>query len=125
MRTLLSVTGILVAMLCAISHAHGQKATEQFIPIGQSPGLSVKYSSIGEIADVNAAARTVTIADPAGRRTVRVTDRTRIWLDRTKLKQTNLSGSFTDLQKGRRVEVKYEDPARRDVAEWVKVEVDR
>lgn len=125
MRTLLSVTGILVALLCAISHAHGQKATEQFIPIGQSPGLSLKYSSIGEIADVNAAARTVTIADPAGRRTVRVTDQTRIWLDRTKLKQTNLSGSFADLQKGRRVEVKYEDPARRDVAEWVKVEVDR
>ncbi len=125
MRILLSVTGIVVAMLCAISHAHGQKATEQFIPIGQSPGVSQKYTSIGEIADVNAAARTVTIADPAGRRTVRVTDKTRIWLDRTKLKQSNLSGSFADLQQGRRVEVKYEDPARRDVAEWVKVEVDR
>jgi len=124
MRTLLSVAGILVAM-CAISHAHGQKATEQFIPIGQSPGVSLKYTSIGEIADVNAAARTVTIADPAGPQTVRVTDQTRIWLDRTKLKQSNLSGGFTDLQKGHRVEVKYADPARRDVAEWVKVEVDR
>jgi hypothetical protein len=125
MRSLLSVSGILIAMLCTISHAHGQKATEQFIPIGQSPGVSQKYTWIGEIAEVNAPARTVTIADPAGRRTVRITDTTRIWLDRTKLKQTNLSGSFTDLQKGRRAEVKYEDPARRDVAEWVKVEMDR
>jgi hypothetical protein len=125
MRTLLSVTGMLVAMLCAISHAHGQKATEQFIPIGQSPGVSLKYTSIGAIAAVDAGARTVTVADPAGRRTVRVTDKTRIWLDRTKIKQTNISGSFADLQTGRRVEVKYEDPARRDVAEWVKVEVDR
>ncbi|HSD44783.1 MAG TPA: hypothetical protein VLD36_23315 [Burkholderiales bacterium] len=123
MRTLLNGTAILVAMLWAISHAHGQKATEQYIPIGQSPGVSQKYSSIGEIADVNAAARTVTIADRGGPRTVRITDKTRIWLDRTKLKQTNLSGSFADLQKGRRVEVKYEDPARRDVADWVKVEV--
>jgi hypothetical protein len=123
MRTLLNGTGILVAMLCAISHAHGQKATEQFIPIGQSPGVSQKYTSIGEIADVDARAQTVTIADPAGRRTVRVTDKTRIWLDRTKLKQTNLSGSFADLQKGRRVEVKYEDPTRRDVADWVKIEI--
>jgi len=123
MRTLLSVTGILVALLCAISHAHGQKATEQFIPIGQSPGVSLKVTSIGEIADVNAAARTVTIADPAGRRTVRVTDQTRIWLDRTRIKQSNLSGSFADLRTGRRVEVKYADPARREVAEWVKVEV--
>jgi hypothetical protein len=123
MRTLLTGTGILVALLWAISHAHGQKATEQFIPIGQSPGVSQKSSSIGEIAEVNAAAQTVTIADPAGRRTVRITDKTRIWLDRTKLKQTNLSGRFADLQKGRRVEVKYEDPARRDVADWVKVEI--
>jgi hypothetical protein len=125
MHILLSVTGVLVAMLCAISHAHGQKATEQFIPIGQSPGVSQKYTSIGAIAAVDAGARTVTIADPAGRRTVRVTDKTRIWLDRTKLKQSNLSGSFADLQTGRRAEVKYEDPARRDVAEWVKVEIDR
>jgi len=123
MRTLLSITGILVALLCAISHAHGQKATEQFIPIGESPGVSRKLTSIGEIVEVNAAARTVTIADSAGRQTVRVTDQTRIWLDRTKLKQTNLNGSFADLRAGRRVEVKYADPARRDVAEWVKVEV--
>jgi len=34
-------------------------------------------------------------------------------------------GAFADLQKGRRVEIKYEDPSRRDVAEWVRVEVDR
>jgi hypothetical protein len=86
--------------------------------------VSQKYTSIGAIAAVNAAARTVTIADPSGPRTVRVTDGTRIWLDRTKMKQTNLSGSFADLQVGRRAEVKYADAAR-DAAEWVKVEVDR
>jgi len=125
MQIRLSVSAILVAMLCATSHAHGQKATEQFIPIGQSPGVSQKLTSIGEVAAADARARTVTITDPAGRRTVRVTDRTRIWLDRTKLKQSNRSGGFADLQKGRRVEVKFEDPARRDVAEWVKVEIDR
>jgi hypothetical protein len=54
---------------------------------------------------------------------VKITEKTRIWLDRTKLKQANLSGSFTDLQKGRRVEVKYDDPVRRQVADWVKVEI--
>jgi len=125
MRILLSGTGVLVAMLCAISQAHGQKATEQYIPIGQSPGVSQKYTSIGEIADADARLQTVTIADPGGRRTVRVTEKTRIWLDRTKVKASNLTGSFADLQKGRRAEVKYEDPARRDVADWVKVEIDR
>jgi hypothetical protein len=56
---------------------------------------------------------------------VGITDQTRIWLDRTKLKQPNLTGSFTDLRKGRRVEVKYQDPERREVADWVKVEVAR
>jgi hypothetical protein len=123
MRTFLSGIGVAVALLGVISHAHGQKETERFIPIGQSPGVSQKQSSIGEIAEVDAAGRTVTVAEQAGRRTVTITEKTRIWLDRTKLKQANLSGSFTDLQKGRRVEVKYDDPVRRQVADWVKVEI--
>ncbi len=122
MRSLLSGLGMALA-LCASSHAHGQKATEQYIPIGESPGVSHKYSSIGAVAAVNPATQTVTIADPAGPRTVRITEKTRIWLDRTKLKETNIPGRFADLQPGRRVEVKYADPERRDVAEWVKVEI--
>lgn len=123
MRALLSGIGMAVVLFGAISHAHGQKETERYIPLGQSPGVSQKYTSIGEIAEVDAARRTVTVAEQAGRRTVRITEKTRIWLDRTKLKQANLSGRFTDLQKGRRVEVKYEDPERRQVADWVKVEI--
>ena len=124
MRSFLSGLGMALAALCASSHAHGQKATEQYIPIGQSPGVSQKYyASLGEIADVNPQEQTVTIADPAGPRTVKISEKTSIWLDRTKLKQTNVPGRFADLQKGRRVEVKYADPERRDVAEWVKVEI--
>lgn len=111
--------------LCVVPQAQAQKMTEQFIPIGQSPGLSQKYTSIGEITQVNPQQRTITIADPAGPRTVKITAKTHIWLDRTKLKQPNLFGKFADLQRGRRVEVKYEDAERRDVAEWVKVEITR
>jgi len=125
MRTLLSGTGVVIAAFCAMSYAHGQRATERYIPLGQSPGVSQKLTRIGEIAEVDESKRTVTIADPAGRWTVGITDQTRIWLDRTKLKQPNLTGSFTDLHKGRRVEVKYQDPERREVADWVKVEVAR
>ena len=123
MRTFLSGIGVAVALLGAISPAHGQKETERFIPIGQSPGVSQKQTSIGEIAEVNAAGRTVTVAEQAGRRTVKITEKTRVWIDRTKLKQANLTGSFADLQKGRRIEVKYEDPERRQIADWVKVEI--
>ena len=125
MRIFLSGIGVAVALLGVISHAHGQKETERFIPIGQSPGVSQKHTSIGEIAEVDQQKQTVTIVEPAGRRTVKITEKTRIWLDRTKLKQANLVGSFTDLQKGRRIEMKYEDPERRQIADWVKVEIAR
>jgi hypothetical protein len=114
-----------IALIVAMFQVHAQKETERYIPLGQSPGVSQKLSRIGEIAEVDESKRTVTIADPAGRWTVAITDQTRIWLDRTKLKQPNLTGSFTDLRKGRRVEVKYQDPERREVADWVKVEVAR
>ena len=123
MRWKLSGVAVAIAALCAVPYAHAQKMTEQFIPIGQSPGLSQKYTSIGEITQVNPQARTITIADPAGPRTVKISAKTHIWLDRSKLKQTNLVGGFADLQKGRRVEVKYQDAVRPEWAEWVKVEI--
>lgn len=123
MRALLTGIGVAVALLGAISHAHAQKETERYIPLGQSPGVSQKYTWIGEIADVDQQKQMVTIVEPAGRRMVKITVKTRIWLDRTKLKQANLTGSFADLQKGRRVEVKFEDPERREAADWVKVEI--
>ena len=122
MRTCLIRTLVLMAALAGIPPAHGQEATERFIPIGQSPGVSRTLTSIGEIAEVDPRERTVTIAEPAGRRTVRITDKTRIWIDRSKQKLTSLTGSFGDLEKGRRVETKYVDPAERQVADWVKVE---
>ena len=123
MRTLLSGIGMAVALLGATSYVHGQKETERYIPIGQSPGLSQKQTSIGEIAAVDPQARTITVTEQAGPRTVKITEKTRIWVDRTKLRQTSLTGSLADLQKGRRVEVKYADAERRQVADWVKVEL--
>lgn len=122
MRKLLSGLGVVIPALCTIASAYGQEATERYIPMGQSPGLSQKYTSMGEIATVDAQQRTITIAEQAGPRTVRIEESTRIWIDRTRLKLTNLTGGFADLRRGSRVEVKYADPARRDVADWVKVE---
>lgn len=112
-----------VAMLVAVPSAHGQAATEQFIPVGMSPGLSHRYTYIGEIEGVSAANRTITVSGPEGRQTIRVTDQTRIWLDRTASQHTNVSGGFGDLQPGRQIEVKYEDYERKEVADWIKVVV--
>jgi hypothetical protein len=112
-----------VLALAAVTQAHGQRATEQFVPIGQSPGVSGIQTVIGEILQVDARAQSITVADSAARRTVRLSPLTRIWLDRSRLKQANVAGGFGDLRPGRRVEVRYVDAERREVADWVKVEI--
>jgi hypothetical protein len=114
---------MILALVGAVSSARGQESTERFIPVGMSPGLSHQYTYIGEIEGVSAESRTITVTGPEGSRTISVTDQTRIWLDRTASKLTNLRGGFEDLQAGRRIEVKYVDYERKEVADWIKVVV--
>ncbi len=116
---------LLLAALAGAPIARGQEATERYIPIGQSPGLSRQYNYMGPIDAVDPENRTLTIAGPSGPRVVKLTERTRIWLDRSMLESTSSSGSFADCLLGRRVEVKYEDPARRELADWIKVQITR
>ena len=117
--------GAVIALLLGAPPALGQMMTEQFIPMGQSPGLSGKYTDLGEIKQVDVEGRTITLGGAAGGRAVAVTERTRIWLDRSKLQQTSVAGGFADLREGRQVEVKYEDDERRQTATWIKVEATR
>jgi tetrahydromethanopterin S-methyltransferase subunit D len=125
MRRLLALQCVaLVAMLTATA-ALAQRVTERYIPIGQSPGLSGKHTVIGTISAVDAKGRTLTCSHEAGTITMRVTDRTKVWLDRSKAKQSNLTGSFTDCMAGRRMEAKYVNNDRRPLAEveWIKVQI--
>lgn len=105
--------------------AHGQKAVERFIPLGQSPGLSGTVTVIGEIDAVNLHERVITIAGPTEAWSAKITDRTKIWLDRSQLRLPTQSGTVNDIRKGFRVEVKYHHEAQRGKgqAEWIKVEV--
>ena len=112
---------LVVALLCDASLAHGQRATERFIPIGQSPGISGRLSTQGTIVGVDPGQRRIAIETPTGRVSVRVEDSTRIWIDRHDRGQDALVGSFDDLREGCSVGVKYADPETREVAEWVKV----
>lgn len=114
---------VVVLLTAVASPAQAQKETERFIPIGQSPGLSLVQTYIGPILEIDPRLRTITVGDSAARYTVKIAGETRIWLDRNKLKQMNLTGSFVDLQPGRRIEIKFVDPAKKDVADWVKVEI--
>jgi len=114
---------IVVMVLGGTLEASGQQATEMFIPIGQSPGLSNKGSVIGTLESVDPGQRMVTISSPSGAQTVGITDRTLIWLDRSEQKQPNQNGAINDLQKGRKVEVKIRKGEPKAVAEWIKVQV--
>jgi hypothetical protein len=117
---ILAGTGAL--LLIGAVQAQAQMTTERFIPIGKSPGLSGTYTWIGGIAAVDQSARTVTVRGSSGEeRTVRITDSTHIWVDRSAVQETNTIGSLTDLQVGRRAEVKYLDRELREIAEWIKV----
>lgn len=102
--------------------ALGHPATERYIPIGKSPGLSGKLTYMGKVGSVDARGRSVSGESWSAA----VTERTRIWLDRSKLRETNTVGSLDDLKAGRLVEVKYlgrEAGQRRGAAEWIKVEI--
>ncbi len=123
MHPLVRALGLAIVLLCAVAPAHAQKSTEQFIPIGMSPGVSHKNTCLGVVDTLSMQERVVTVREPAARRAIRITDKTLIWLDRSKLKLSNLRGRLADIQRGRRVEIKYADPETRLLAEWVKVEM--
>lgn len=123
MRRRVRAAVLLVVSVAAPGPAYPQKATEQFIPLGQSPGASGKLTWIGEIVGTDVPKRTLSIGEAQGAHTVKITDKTRIFLDRSKLKKSNLTGTIADLQKGRRAEVKYDGPGPTPEADWIKVEI--
>ena len=106
--------------------AHAQKATEVFIPIGQSPGVSGLSSVIGAVESCDQASRVITISTEKERHTAMLTDETAIYLDRSAAKKGGAVGSRSDCQKGRRIEVKYvyQGGKRTTRAEWIKIQSD-
>ena len=85
-----------LVLLGATPPAFAQKATEIYIPIGRSPGLSGTHTVIGRIETVNTRARTMTVAGAKQTWTGTVSDETSIWLDRTEERQSNLYGTVAD-----------------------------
>ena len=117
------VSVIMVVLLGGTFNVYAQKATEMFIPIGVSPGLSNKMSLIGTLESVDPGTKVVSVSSPAGAQTVTLTERTPIWLDRSLDKLPNRSGAIADLQQGRKVEIKLRQGDPKPVAEWIKVQV--
>jgi hypothetical protein len=119
MQPIKKVLGILVLVASGISLGHGQRASEIYIPIGKSPGLSHTHTIIETISAIDPYNQTVVTDN----QTILITDSTRIWLDRTKLAESNSIGSFTDLLPGRTIEVLLLESDDAMIADWVKVEI--
>lgn len=115
-RILILLTSALLILPAASAH----RMTEQYIPIGQSPGVSGKYSTIGVIQDYNHETHAIVIKSEQGTMTYSMDERTSIYVDRNQSKRTNLKGSLSDCQPGRRVEIMHRFDEE-GVALWVKV----
>jgi hypothetical protein len=113
--------GLLVGLLGTTCLVHSQEATERFIPIGESPGLSGKHTMLGEIQAVDNEGRTLTVAANGQTYSVAVTTFTRIWIDRSQQQQPALTGTLADCRRGLQVEVKLEDDEQERVADWIKI----
>lgn len=106
--------------------ADAQRTTEQFIPIGQSPGLSGVVTYLGEIVAVQSGTGTLTMRRPGDTDpvTVAITGDTRIWLDRSAIGLPNVIGEFGDLAVGAVAEIHFRDQDTRRSATWVKIQSD-
>lgn len=105
--------------------AYAEKATELFIPVGQSPGLSDVYNLIGRIDAVDNQNRSLTVTGSTGRFTVHTTEDTLIFLDKSMLQQPNRYGTFSDVKPSIMVEVRFEAGKRHRPAEWIKLQIDK
>ncbi len=122
MRIQLTLFTSMIVVLSGVTlSANAQKATENFIPIGKSPGVSGVSSYIGRIDSADVAERTVTIRGNGLLQSVEITGQTKIWLDLSKYKTKNRAATLQDLRKGHRIEVKPQHN-RPDRAEWIKID---
>ena len=118
----LTIIGIICFLMIGAFSIYAEKATELYIPVGQSPGLSGKYTVMGKIDQVNPQNQTLKMSGSSGSYTVTLTKRTFIYLDRSKIKLSNTYGTLADCKVGDTVEVKFEDNSRNKPIEWIKVQ---
>jgi hypothetical protein len=126
-----AAAGLMLAAATAAS-AQAQRLTEQYIPIGESPGVSgSELAVIGTVTEVDQRRGVMTV-DVAGQPTMFVmTPQTHVWLDRSDEGGANLDVGYAGLNVGDVVEVKSGEPAvlaasaggaKTPVVEWIKID---
>lgn len=112
--------GAIVGLLIIADPVPGQQATEIYIPIGQSPGLSSEAAVIGTIASIDESSGRITIATDGRSVVVTIGDRTLYYLDSSHVERRNYPGNIEHCEIGRRVEARIDDNG---YVEWIKIEV--
>ena len=115
----------LLAFAC-ISTAHAQKATELYIPIGKSPGVSGETSIVGTIEAVDLANRTITVLYDNERYTGKLNVASLVYLDRSNYQKKNTRGTLEDCTVGSKCEMtyQYKEEEQTDFVNWLKVKVE-
>lgn len=124
MFRILMKAGTTIFLLGMIQSVSAQKATEIYIPVGQSPGLSGEYTTLGKVNTVNIQKQTISMSDAERSYELKITDSTQIWLDRSRLKLSNQMGSMKDIKEGMLAEVKYQKNERGGAVEWIKLQLE-
>ena len=117
MNQMQKVTLTLLSLLLA-APAAAQRATEVYIPIGESPGVSDSESIIGTITDVDYSQHRMEVASAGETRTVNTTEETRYYLDRSAEGESSEAAGFNECREGRRIEAYIDDSGN---AIWIKI----
>lgn len=104
--------------LAAAGPASGHPATELYIPIGKSPGISHVKSRIGRIQSLAATRSGMTIEAQDGPVYVVVDKATKIYVQYADPARANHRGTYADCQKGLMAEAYVADDG---TVPWIKV----
>ena len=129
---LASAAAVLTAVLALALPAAAQMATEQYIPVGQSPGVSGVTAEIGVVTHVDNTAGIMTIDVGGEEHAFVMTRYTDVWLDRSDEGQPNMHVGYAGLEIGDVVEVNRGDAVAASagvgdasplpLADWIKID---
>lgn len=126
MKKRIKIILLTITLVWIYSFSIAQKSTEIYIPVGKSPGISGKYSTIGRVEAINLTDSTITIAiaGELGSHTIKCAKDTKIWVDKSSIKQFNKDANLIDIKIGSIIEIKYKGNKSDALVEWIKIQIE-
>ena len=122
-RAAIVLLGIALVVLTG-SAAFAHPATERYVPIGYWQSIGVSGTYLGPLLSVAPEGGALRFRDSGQEQSVRITDATRIYIDRSHLGLPNLIGTRADLRPGVTAEVRM-STSDAGAAAWIKIRAER